>query len=204
MSFLRDKPYVIDKVALGMQKYFNLDNEGRNLWLTNEQRLVDRLTKLSNDPKKYQLPLFLSKPTGNDSDDCRNDLREATELSICHSAWSTLYNFGRRADENIKAIAKGKTMVNSNKGKHSIDEEKEKAYQLIIYKLRNLQDKHAMPFATRVVRDAAGRSSLRDNNGNVYSPPSFKKTTVLSPTCSRVRVGACLQQQSEGKVKANS
>ena len=70
LSFLRDKPCVIDKVALGMQKYFNLDKEGRNLWLTNEQRLVDRLTKLSNDPKKYQLPLFLSKPTGNKSDDC--------------------------------------------------------------------------------------------------------------------------------------
>ena len=75
MVFPRDKPYVVIKVALGMQKYFNLDKEERNLWLTNEQRQVDRLTKFSNDPKKYQLPLFVGKPTGNESDDCQNDLR---------------------------------------------------------------------------------------------------------------------------------
>ena len=43
LSFLCDKPYVIDKVALGMQKYFNLDKEERNLWSTNDQRQVENL-----------------------------------------------------------------------------------------------------------------------------------------------------------------
>ena len=37
-------------------------------------------------------------------------------------------------------MGKGKALVNGNKGKHSIDEDKEKAYQKIISKLCDLQD----------------------------------------------------------------
>ena len=95
-----------------------------------------------NDPKKYKLPLFVGKPTGTESDDFQDNLCEATELSICHLVWSTLYNVRCNESENIKAMAKAKTMVNGNK-KHLIDEGKEKAYQKIISNHHDLQDNRA-------------------------------------------------------------
>ena len=92
----------------------------------------------------------MSKSTGNESDDCQNDLRKATELSICDLAVSIFYNVGRRASRNKKTMTKGKTMVDGNK-RNLIDEDKEKSYQNVI------------------------SSSLRNNQNNVYLPPSFKK-----------------------------
>lgn len=69
LSFLRGKPHIVNNVVLGMQKYHTLDKEERNLWLANNQRQVDKPTKLSNDPKKYYFPLFVGKRTDNDSKD---------------------------------------------------------------------------------------------------------------------------------------
>ena len=37
------------------------------------------------------------------------------------------------------------------------------------------QDNHLSPFAMRIVRDAAGRSSIIGDNDFVYLPPSFSK-----------------------------
>ena len=121
----------------------------------------------------------MSKSTGNESDDCQNDLRKATELSICDLAVSIFYNVGRRSSGNKKTMAKGNTMVDGNK-RNLIDEDKEKSYQNIISKLCDLQDNNVMPFATKIVRDVAERSSLRNNQNNVYLPPSFKSDSFMT------------------------
>ena len=112
-------------------------------------------------------------------DDDREDIREVMEKGICLSAWTTLFNVGRKQLERMRSIVKGKqSMVHGNTGKHHIDEEKEDAYQNIIETLRDCE-KQSMPFATRVVRDEAGKSSLRDNSDYVFSSSFFFEASVL-------------------------
>ena len=124
-------------------------------------RYANRITrecKLSKSPKPYQLPVFTDILAEDDDD--RKDIREVMEKGICLSAWTTLFNVGRKQLERMRSIMKGKqSMVHGNTGKHHIDEEKEDAYQNIIETLRDCE-KQSMPFATRVVRDEAGKSSL--------------------------------------------
>ena len=119
------------------------------------------------------------------------------EYGLCHPAWTTIYNLGRTASEKIKSIVEGsQSMVHGNTGTRNIDEDKEKAYNEIIETLGNLQDNHSMPFATRIVKDAAGHSSLRDDNGYVFLPPSFS-AAVLPRDPLPERVEACLDRQRE-------
>ena len=66
-------------------------------------------------------------------------------------------------------------MVHGNKGKGHINEDNQRAYNKIRETLADLQDNHSMPFATRIVKDTAGHSSLRDNSDYVCLPPSFSK-----------------------------
>ena len=107
--------------------------------LVNEQRQADRLSKYSKNPRRYQLPVFVDQFTGNESDDFHEDLREAMEYGLCHSAWTTIYNLGRKASERIKSIVQGsQSMVHGNKGKRHFDEDKEKAYNKIIETLGDL------------------------------------------------------------------
>ena len=56
-----------------------------------------------------------------------------------------------------------------------MDDDKEKAYQEMFSTLQFEQDNHPSPFATQIVRDNAGRSSIRGDNDFVYLPPSFPK-----------------------------
>ena len=89
------------------------------------------------------------------------------KLSICQSAWSTIFNLGRTKLETVKKTAKGdQSMVHGNTGKRNVDDDKEKAYQEIISTLQFEQDNHSSPFATRIVRDNAGRSSIRKRTKN--------------------------------------
>ena len=161
-SFLADKPSIIKVVACGLKKYFDLDDLTRKFVLTSEEWCANRLTGSS---LKYQLPIFRGQITGDD--DFGNDLEEAMKLSICQSAWSTIFNLGRTKLETVKKTAKGdQSMVHGNTGKRNVDDDKEKAYQEIISTLQFEQDNHSSPFATRIVRDNAGRSSIRKRTKN--------------------------------------
>ena len=132
-----------------------------------------RESKLGKSPKPYQLPMFTDILAGINDD--REDIHEAMEKVICLSAWTTLFNVGRKQLEIMRSIVKAKqSMGHDNTGKHHIDEEKEDAYQNIIETLHDCE-KQSTPFATRVVRDETSKSSLRDNNDYVFLPPSFSK-----------------------------
>ena len=75
-------------------------------------------------------------------------------------------------------------MVHGNKGKRPIDEEREKAYQKVHEILSDLKENHSTPFSMRIVKDSAGRSTLRDVNDFVYLPPSFSKRQCYLSFCS--------------------
>ena len=154
--------------------------------LVNEQRQTDRLSKYCKSTQRYQLPAFVDQFSGNESDDFQEDLREAMEYGLCHSAWTTIYNLGRTAEGKIKSIVEGsQSMVHGNTGKRNIDKDKEKAYNEIIETLGNLQENRSMPFATLIVKDVAGHSSLRDDNDYVFLPPSFSKRQCYLEICCR-------------------
>ena len=128
--------------------------------------------------------MFVRQFTGEEDDDFHEDVREAMEYGICLSAWTTLYNIGRKSLEKIKSIVSGsQSMVHGNTGKRNVDEGREEAYQNIIDVLRGLEENESTPFAVRTVRDASGRSSLRDNNDYVYLPPSFSKRQCYLNIC---------------------
>lgn len=185
-QFLADKPNIVKYVALGLKNYFDFDEQSRKFFLVNEQRHADRLLKHSNSPLRYQLPIFIDRFVGNEDDDFYEDLNEAISLSICHSAWTTVYNMGRKASEKIKSIVEGnQSMVHGNNGKRHVDEDREKAFDEIVTTLSDLQENHSMPFATRIVKDTTGHSSMRDNNECVYLPPSFSKRQCYLGICDR-------------------
>ena len=124
------------------------------------------------------------------------------EYCICHSAWSTLYNLGRKRSDTIKEIAKGnQSMIHGNKGKRHIDEEREKAFNKITETLTDLQDNFSTPFATRIVRDEAGRSLLRDDNEYVYLPPSFSKRQCYLGVCHEAGWKPAWINRAKGKLK---
>lgn len=184
IQFLADKPGVIKSVSLGLKMYFDLDDSNRKLVLASEQRQADRLSKHCKSHQRYQLPIFVDQFSGNEGDDYHEDLHEAMEYAICHSAWTTIYNLGRTASERIKSMVQGsQSMVHGNKGKRHVDENNEVAYNTIIETLGNLQENHSMPFSTRIVKDAAGHSSLRDDNDYVFLPPSFSKRQCYLEIC---------------------
>ena len=66
-------------------------------------------------------------------------------------------------------------MVHGNTGKQNVDNDKEEAYQEIISTLQFDQDNQLSSFAMQLVRDDAGRSSIRGGNDFVYLSPSFSK-----------------------------
>ena len=67
--------------------------------------------------------------------------------------------------------------------KRNVDNEREKAYLNIIEILQDLQDNRATPFATRIVRDIAGHSYIRDNNEFMFLPPTFSKRQCRLKIC---------------------
>ena len=80
--------------------YFNLDESNKKCQLVANKRYTDRLTKgskLGKSLKPFQLPMFVGQLTGEEDDDFHEDIREAVEYGICLSAWTTLYNVGRKA-----------------------------------------------------------------------------------------------------------
>ena len=187
LALLADKPNVVDSIALALQMHFDLDESNKKCQLVAEKRHADRLTKgskLGRSPKPFQLPMFVGQLTGEEDDDFHEDIREAMEHGICLSAWTTLYNIGRKALEKIRSIVSGmQSMVHGNTGKRNIDEGREDAYQNIIDVLRGLEEEESTPFAVRTVRDSAGRSSLRDNNDYVYLSPAFSKRRCYLEIC---------------------
>ena len=74
-------------------------------------------------------------------------------------------------------------MVHGNKGKRHIDEDKGNAYQKVNQILADLKENHSTPFAMRIVKDCAGRSSLRDTNDFVFLPPNFSRTLSMFSPC---------------------
>lgn len=141
----------------------------------NDQRQADRLSKFTKSSRQYLLPVFVGELDGSDNE-LHDDLSEAMEHSVYHSAWSTLYTLGREGSDTIKEIAKGsQSMTHGNKGKRHVNEEREQVYNKITDTLTDLQENFLTPFATRIVRDNTRKLSLRDNNEYVYLPPSFLK-----------------------------
>ena len=53
IKFLADKPSIAKVVALGLKKYFDLDESNRKHMLVNEQRQADRLSKYCKSPQRY-------------------------------------------------------------------------------------------------------------------------------------------------------
>ena len=201
LQFVADKPGVVKAVSLALQNYFHSIEPKRKLMLANDQRQADRLSKFTKDSRRYLLPVFVGELDGSDNE-LREDLSEAMEHSICHSAWSTLYNLGRKRSDTIKEIAKGThSMTHGNKGKRHVDEEREKAYSKITDTLTNLQENFSTPFATRIVRDNVGRSSLRDNNEYVYLPPSFSKRQSYLGVCHKAGWKPAWLNRAKGKLK---
>ena len=112
---------------------------------------------------------FLEELDRQGNDDFHEDLQEAMELPICEAAWTTLFDLERMANSKIKSIEEGgESMIHGNTGKKNVGNEREKAYLKIMEILQDLQDNHATPFATRIVCNVAGHSSLRDDNEFTY------------------------------------
>ena len=66
LLLLHEKPYIVNKVALAMHQYFNLEKEERNLWLGNKQSQINILITFRMT-KKGEFPIFVGKPMGNKS-----------------------------------------------------------------------------------------------------------------------------------------
>ena len=62
LTFLVDKPNIVDLVARAMKTYFDLDKSSRNFVLSSDQRYANRLTNRRGGrcgaAKAYQLPFF--------------------------------------------------------------------------------------------------------------------------------------------------
>ena len=190
LAFLADRHCVRGAVADALQLYFDSNESSKRLSLVRDYRQAFHLNeakphdKQSGPPRNYPLPLFVDKFTGNEDDAFTEDIAEAMRYGVCQATWTSLFNLKRTAFEGVKDLFDGKRcMVHGNKGKHHNNPKIDEAYRIIHERLHFEQENNATPFATRIVRDTAGCSSLRDDNEFVFLPPSFSKRQCYYEIC---------------------
>ena len=102
---------------------------------------------------------------------------------ICQSAWTTLFNVRRVSLATIKPRAEGtRSMIHGNKGKSFVSEENKQAYKHIDDKLTSLRNDYLEPHSSRLVRNAAGQTTV-DEDDREYLPPCFCKRQCYRNIC---------------------
>ena len=187
LSFLADKPVVIDAVASALIKYFHLEREVKQQLLANEYRHSKKLTVSDWNNKKgsqktFGLPLFYDSVP--DDVESQTDLREANEYFIDLSAWTTLFNLREDALESIKAISNGtRGMLHASKGKSRVSDDAKMAYESINELLTDLQENRATPFATKYCREVSGHTVTREDSDRITLPPSMSYRQIYYEWC---------------------
>lgn len=189
LSFVADKPVVIDAVADALLVHFNLDGyDKKQMSLANEYRHAERVKdphhKCSEGPQRnFVLPLYYGTIDGDA--ETTADLADAMRHSICAACWTTLFDIGKKSLVSIKAVVEGrKGMKHKNEGNVTISDKMTVAYvsldqQLAFYKLN-----FGTPFAMKYVRDVAGHTSTREDDLNkVCLPPSTSKRQMWIDWC---------------------
>jgi len=187
LSFLSDKPAAVDAVALALVKHFRLDKEMRQQYLVNEYRHSLRHAQSGwnsrhGGQKSFQLPLHYEKAP--EDAEAQTDLKEAAELPIDLSAWTTLFNLKDTALKTIKGTAGGTVgLVHGKTGRSVISKSMEKAYESAQARLTYLKDNYATPFATKFCRDVTGQTSTREDSERVTLPPHMNKRSIFCDWC---------------------
>ena len=186
MYMLRDaSDEVLDTITKGMLNYWELKPRSRKAYQIDQVQFSQALAQPHWNNKKgvdrdFVLPIAISDTIVGGA--VTDELQHAFQHRICIWAWCELHTIGKRRYCGLKQCAVALQIpLSKNTGNQNRRRPLAGALDSARNKLKWAADNLACPFATKIVKDMAGLTSLR------YNPTDDSEQLVFLPPNATVR-----------------